>query len=200
MVSRRHDSLGSRWRWRLFASLCSVSLGLGLGFRRAWARGWCCRTPHWKWPCCSWRFALIERHAGDWERVSVCGDRVIVEREQAGVRMRQEFNRYWARVEVEAGGLQSSAAAQAAIRRARGALRRRVARGHSATASRATCIARSACASRQSAGALDHRNVRGKHGPQASDGKGNGGRGGVRGGSGAERWRRRRRSTTCSRR
>ena len=30
---------------------------------------------------------------------------VIVEREDAGVRMRQEFNRYWARVEIEAGTL-----------------------------------------------------------------------------------------------
>ena len=48
-------------------------------------------------------FRWFERHASDWERVSVCGDRVIVERERAGVRTRQEFNRYWARVEMEEG-------------------------------------------------------------------------------------------------
>jgi len=29
VVSRRHDSLGSRWRWWLFASLRFVSFGLG---------------------------------------------------------------------------------------------------------------------------------------------------------------------------
>jgi len=105
MVSRRHDSLGSRWRWWLFASLCSVSLGLGLGFA---ALGAWLVLPYsaLEMAVLFVAFRFVERHAGDWERVSVCGDRVIVEREQAGVRMRQEFNRYWARVEVEAVGLQ----------------------------------------------------------------------------------------------
>src|SRR2546428_8675952 len=32
VVSRRNDSLGSRWRWRGYASLCVVSFGLALGF------------------------------------------------------------------------------------------------------------------------------------------------------------------------
>ena len=32
VVSRRNDSLGSCWRWWVFASLCSVSFGLALGF------------------------------------------------------------------------------------------------------------------------------------------------------------------------
>ena len=32
VVSRRNDSLGSRWRWRVYASLCIVSFGLALGF------------------------------------------------------------------------------------------------------------------------------------------------------------------------
>ncbi len=104
MVSRRHDSLGSRWRWSLFASLCCVSLGLGLGFAAVGA--WLV-LPYsaLEMAVLFLAFRWIERHAGDWERVSVCGDRVIVERERAGARMRQEFNRYWARVEVEAGGL-----------------------------------------------------------------------------------------------
>jgi len=104
VVSRQHDSLGGRGRWSLFASLCFVSLGLGLLFATlgAWlvlpysALEMAVLFLAWRW---------IERHAGDWERVSVCGDRVIVERERAGARMRQEFNRYWARVEVEEGGL-----------------------------------------------------------------------------------------------
>src|SRR5271157_5403760 len=105
LVSRRHDSLGSRWRWLLFASLCFVSLGLGLGFA---ALGAWLVLPYsaLEMAVLYWAFRWIERHASDWERVSVCGDRVIVERERAGVRMRQEFNRYWARVEVEAVGLQ----------------------------------------------------------------------------------------------
>src|SRR2546422_11253778 len=32
VVSRRNDSLGSRWRWGVYASLCILSLGLALGF------------------------------------------------------------------------------------------------------------------------------------------------------------------------
>ncbi len=99
MVSRRHDLLG--WHYSLLASLCFVALGLGLAALAAWL----------VLPYCAleiaglyWALRWIERHASDWEQVSVCGDRVIVERERAGVRMRQEFNRYWARVEIEDGG------------------------------------------------------------------------------------------------
>jgi len=103
VVSRRHDSLGSLRRWLLFASLCFVSVGLGLGFA---ALGAWLVLPYsvLEMAVLYWAFRWIDRHATDWERVSVCGDRVIVERERAGVRMRQEFNRYWARVEVEDGG------------------------------------------------------------------------------------------------
>jgi uncharacterized membrane protein len=46
-------------------------------------------------------FRGFERHATDWERVGVCGDRVVVARERAGVRSRREFRRHWARVEME---------------------------------------------------------------------------------------------------
>ena len=104
VVSRRNDSLGSRRRWGLFASLCTVSFGLGLGFA---AFGAWMVLPYSAAEMTVLYLALrcIERHAGDWERVSVCGDRVIVERQRAGVKLRQEFNRYWARVEIEAGAL-----------------------------------------------------------------------------------------------
>ena len=49
-------------------------------------------------------FLWFERHAGDWERLVVAGDRVVVEQATAGKQERREFNRYWLRVEVEAGG------------------------------------------------------------------------------------------------
>ncbi len=100
VVSQRNDSLGSRARWTLFASLCAVSFGLAFGFA---AFGAWMVLPYsaaemgllygvWRW---------FERHAGDWERVTVAGDRVIVERERAGVLTRREFNRYWTRLEVD---------------------------------------------------------------------------------------------------
>jgi uncharacterized membrane protein len=48
-----------------------------------------------------WAFSWIERHAGDWERVTVRGDRIVVERNRAGSRTQCELNRFWTRLEVE---------------------------------------------------------------------------------------------------
>jgi len=103
VVSRRNDSLGSRWRWRLFASLCVVSFGLALGFA---ALGAWLVLPYsvLEMAVLYLAFLWIDRHASDWERVSVCGDRVVVERERAGVQSRCEFNRYWTRIDVENQG------------------------------------------------------------------------------------------------
>ena len=47
-------------------------------------------------------FSRIERHANDCERVTVRGDRIVVERIRGGVRTQREFNRFWMRLEVEA--------------------------------------------------------------------------------------------------
>jgi uncharacterized membrane protein len=102
VVTRRNDSLGSHRRWCVFAVLCLVSFSLGLGF--AVLGAWLV-LPYTalEMTVLYLAFRWIERHASDWERVCVCGDRVVVEQQQAGVRVRQEFNRYWARVEVEGG-------------------------------------------------------------------------------------------------
>ena len=99
VVSRRNDSLGSRGRWQLFAALCVVSFGFALGFA---AFGAWLVLPYsaLEMSMLYLAFLWVERHASDWERVSVCGDRVLVERERAGVLTRREFNRYWTRIEV----------------------------------------------------------------------------------------------------
>ena len=49
-------------------------------------------------------FYFVERRAEDWERLTIAGDRVVVEQAAGGKRQRHEFNRYWLRVEVESGG------------------------------------------------------------------------------------------------
>ena len=103
VLSRRNDSLGSRGRWQLFAALCAVSLGLALGFA---AFGAWLVLPYsaLEMAVLYLAFLWIERHSSDWERVSVSGDRVLVERERAGVMTRREFNRYWTRVEIAGEG------------------------------------------------------------------------------------------------
>ncbi|HTQ01409.1 MAG TPA: DUF2244 domain-containing protein [Casimicrobiaceae bacterium] len=102
VVARSNDSLGRRHRWQVFGALAAVSLGLALAFAAAGA-----------WPVLAYSlleigvlacaFAWCERHAGDWERLTVAGDHVVVERGVGRKRERREFNRYWLRVDVEAG-------------------------------------------------------------------------------------------------
>jgi len=103
MTSRRNDSLGSAGRWRVFAALCAVSLGLALAFG---AFGAWLVLPYsaLEMAVLLWAFRWLERHAQDWERVSVHGDRVSVEQQRAGVLTRREFNRCWTRLEWESPG------------------------------------------------------------------------------------------------
>lgn len=100
LTSRRHDAIGPRGRWWLFASLCGLSFGFALMFavRGAWPV-----LPYsaLEMAVLFWAFHRFERRMADWERIAICGDRVIVESERSGVRTRREFNRQWLRVELE---------------------------------------------------------------------------------------------------
>jgi uncharacterized membrane protein len=103
VVVRRNNSLGRRQRWMVFAALAGVSLALASAFAIAGA-----------WPvlpysfleitllACAFRY--VERRSEDWERVTIAGDRVIVERAAAGRRERREFNRPWLRIECGEDG------------------------------------------------------------------------------------------------
>ena len=100
--SHRHDSLGARGRRRIFAALCTFSLGLALTFA---AFGAWLVLPYsvLEMVVLFLAFSWIGRHAGDWERLRVDGDEVVVERERGGVVSRHEFNRCWTRLEVDRG-------------------------------------------------------------------------------------------------
>jgi uncharacterized membrane protein len=107
VIARANASLGRRQRWLVFATLACVSLGLAAMFAAAGA-----------WPVLPYAvievgvlacaFAWCERHAGDWQRLTVAGDRVVIECCAGRKRERREFSRYWLRVEVERGGLSRS--------------------------------------------------------------------------------------------
>jgi uncharacterized membrane protein len=103
-VACRNDSLGTRRRWQVFGALALASLGLAVGF--ALAGAWLV-LPYamLEVGVLAVAFACFEQHAGDWERLSVLGDRVVVERDVAGRRERREFNRFWLRVEVSERGM-----------------------------------------------------------------------------------------------
>jgi uncharacterized membrane protein len=103
VVSRRNNSLRRGQRWALFASLAWASLGIALMFAAAGA-----------WPVLPYSmleigvlagaFTWVERRSRDWERLTVAGDRVFVERAAGGQFSMREWNRAWLRVEVAGMG------------------------------------------------------------------------------------------------
>jgi uncharacterized membrane protein len=100
VVVRRNDSLGARGRWTAFCLVGGASLALGVAFVAAGA-----------WPVLPWSlaevtllgaaFAWLERRSHDWERLTVQGDSVVVERMRSGTLVRREWKRYWLRVDAE---------------------------------------------------------------------------------------------------
>jgi uncharacterized membrane protein len=103
VLARQNDSLGHRPRWTAFAIAAFASLAIAAWFVLAGA-----------WPVLPFTalelvllagaFALVERRARDWERLTVAGDRVVLESMRGGRRTCREFNRYWLSVELEAAG------------------------------------------------------------------------------------------------
>ena len=86
----------------LYASLCVVSLGIGVFF---WFQGAVLILPFAgvELAAVGIAFLAYARHAGDGEKISLMGRQLVVELENAGHRQRAEFNREWVRVEPGAG-------------------------------------------------------------------------------------------------
>lgn len=99
VVARWNLSLPARDRWRIFGALAAFSLLLASVFVAAGA-----------WPVLPYSvlelavlavaFRYVERRATSWERLTVSGDRVIVERGANGTLTRREWNRQWLRVDM----------------------------------------------------------------------------------------------------
>jgi uncharacterized membrane protein len=86
----------------LYASLCVVSLGIGVFF---WFQGAPLVLPFAGIELAGVGIAFLAyaRHAGDGEKISLRGRQLVVELENAGQLQRAEFNRDWVRVEPGAG-------------------------------------------------------------------------------------------------
>ncbi len=103
IVARRFNCIPARQRWLFFGILAGFSLGVGLAATAVGA-----------WPVLPYSmletgvlvaaFWYVERHAADWERLTVVEDRVVVERGCAGHSEKREFNRLWVRVELAEKG------------------------------------------------------------------------------------------------
>jgi uncharacterized membrane protein len=103
VVARSNASLDGRQRWNAFLMLAFVSLAVAMSFVVVGA-----------WPVLPYSalelvalavaFVIVERRARDWERITVSGDRVILERVRGGRRQQREFNRRWLQVDVRERG------------------------------------------------------------------------------------------------
>ena len=100
-TARRNNSLSSSGRLLVFGFILTVSLGIAAAFSLIFGA----------WPILPFAgiemgvlylaFRYVDRHAGDYERITIRGDSVAVEvREGRGV-TRFELNRCWARLVCE---------------------------------------------------------------------------------------------------
>jgi uncharacterized membrane protein len=100
LVARRNSSLSARGRKVVLGSFFVVALAIYLAF-----------ALHGAWlilPFTGMELAVLylaframAQRAGDFESISIAGDRVLIEQWERGRVNRHEFSRYWARVVFE---------------------------------------------------------------------------------------------------
>jgi uncharacterized membrane protein len=97
-TARRNNSLSSSGRLLVFGFILTVSFGIAVAFALVFGA----------WPIMTFAgiemvvlylaFRYVDRHAGDYERITIRGDRVSVEVRQGSDVTRFELNRSWAQV------------------------------------------------------------------------------------------------------
>lgn len=97
-TARRNNSLSAGGRRLVLGSLAAIILAISLGF--AFSGAWLV------FPFAGLEilvvflaFRYMERHAADYERLSLDNERIVVERGQRGRKRTVELNRHWAQVE-----------------------------------------------------------------------------------------------------
>jgi uncharacterized membrane protein len=103
-TARRNNSLSASGRQLVFGFILFVSLGIATGFYIVFDA----------WPVlpysaiemtvlfCAFRY--MDRHAADYERITIRGGTVAIESHEGSHVTRLELNRYWAKVVCDADG------------------------------------------------------------------------------------------------
>jgi uncharacterized membrane protein len=100
LVARRNSSLSPQGRRIVLVSFFAVALAISLAFalHGAWL---ILPFAGAEWVLLYVAFRAVAQRAGDFESISISGDRVLIERRERGQIDRHEFSRYWARVVFE---------------------------------------------------------------------------------------------------
>ena len=103
-TARRNNSLSTSGRQLVFGFILCVSLGIATGFYVVFDA----------WPVLPYAaiemtvlflaFRYMDRHAGDYERITIRGGTVAIESQQGSHVTRLTLNRYWAKVVCEGDG------------------------------------------------------------------------------------------------
>ena len=101
-TARRNNSISpAGWR-RVFAFISVITFGIAVAF--AVLGAWLVMPfAGIELALLYWAFRHLENHAGDFERVTIEGDRVVVEVVDRNSQQRYEFNRYWVQVFLHGG-------------------------------------------------------------------------------------------------
>ncbi len=99
LVARRNNSLSSGSSLLVLGSLAAVVLAISLGF--ALSGAWLVLPfAGLELLAMGLAFRCIEQHAADYERMTMHGEQVVIERWERGSVSRFEFNRHWAQLIV----------------------------------------------------------------------------------------------------
>jgi len=102
-VARRNNSLSSTGRLLVFAFIFIVSVGIAAAFA-AFGAWLILPFAGLEMLVLYLAFRHIDRHAADYESISIDGDEVRVEQFDAGRRRSRSFSRHWAQVVVSGDG------------------------------------------------------------------------------------------------
>ena len=103
-TARRNNSLSSSGRQLVFAFILFVSLGIATGFYVVFDAWPVLPYAAIEMTVLYWAFRYMERHAGDYERITIRGGTVAIESHVGPHVTRHELSRYWAKVVCDADG------------------------------------------------------------------------------------------------
>jgi uncharacterized membrane protein len=103
LIAKPNNSMTTAGRYLVFGFIFIVSSGISLAF--AVIGAWLVLPfAGLEMLVLFLAFRYVDRQSGDYERLTLSGDRLLLECRAGGELKRSEFNRYWAQVVCDAGG------------------------------------------------------------------------------------------------